>query len=161
MTHGNPSYVSVKGACEVLGHDSFIMWSVELQERWTPWSVGKVPKERGEQVGTHSGYVRISTIILGHPHYSSFTSYTPPPCNCPSCHGIASSLRRLYPQRRLPLPCCCPCGHGLLLSQRRFIPIVSSTLFPFNLVIIEDCHCHSVLLFSATPLLLTFTTAAS
>jgi hypothetical protein len=32
----------VKGAREVLGHDSFIMWSVEL-------SVGKVPKKGGNK----------------------------------------------------------------------------------------------------------------
>ncbi len=42
------------------------------------------------------GHVGISTIILGRPHYSSFTSYSPPPCNHPTCHAIAPSLRRLY-----------------------------------------------------------------
>ena len=105
------------------------MWSIELPERRTPWSVGKVPKERGEQIGTCSGYVRISTIILGHPHYSSFTSYTPPPCNHPTCHGIAPSLHRLYPQRCLPLPCYFSCGHALLLFWWCFIAIPSSTLF--------------------------------
>ncbi len=50
-----------------------------------------------------SGYVRICTIILWRPHYSSFTSYTPPPCNYRS-HGIAPSSRHLYPRHSLPLP---------------------------------------------------------
>ena len=40
-----------------LGHDFLIMGSVMLLEGQTPWSMGKDPKERGEQVGTCSGYV--------------------------------------------------------------------------------------------------------
>ena len=54
------------------------------------------------QVGTRGGYVGIGTKILGRPHYFSFTSYTPPPCNHPSCHDIAPSLCHLYP-RSCPL----------------------------------------------------------
>ncbi len=92
--------------------------------------MGKVPSKRGEQVSTCGGYVGFSPIVLGHSCYSSCTSYTPPPCNHPSRHGIAPSLRCLYPWRSLPLPRCCPCGHGLLLSWRHFIAITSSTLFP-------------------------------
>ncbi len=57
----------MEGACEVLGHDCFIMWSVELLERQTPWSVGKVPYKKGGQVSTSSFNVRSSTIILGRP----------------------------------------------------------------------------------------------
>jgi hypothetical protein len=91
---------------------------------------GQGTLRKGEQISTCSGYVGTSTIVLGRPHYSSFTSYTPPPCNHPRHHGISPSLRHLYPQHSLPLPRCCPYGHGLLLSRRGFIAITSSTLFP-------------------------------
>ena len=52
LRHGNSSHVEEKGAHVVLGQDYLIMGSVP--ERWTPWSVGKVPKERGEQIGSSS-----------------------------------------------------------------------------------------------------------
>ncbi len=45
----------------MLGHDFFITWSLELPERRTPWSVGKVPYKRGGHVGTSSIHVGIRT----------------------------------------------------------------------------------------------------
>ena len=50
LRHGNSSQVEEKGAHVMLVHVFLIMGSVP--ERWTPWSVGKVSKEMGEQVGT-------------------------------------------------------------------------------------------------------------
>jgi hypothetical protein len=47
------------------------MWSVELAERRTTWSVGKVPYKRGGQVVTSIFSIGSGTIILGCPHYSS------------------------------------------------------------------------------------------
>ncbi len=121
---------------------------------------GQGTLRKGGTVCTHSGYIGISTILLGPPHYSSFASYTAPPCNHPSHCGIAPSLHRPYPSCSLPLPCYCPCGHGLLLSWGGFIAIASATLCSFNLVIVEDHHSYSVLPFSATPLFATVTTTA-
>ncbi len=104
------------------------------------------------QVGTRGGYVGIGTKILGRPHYFSFTSYTPPPCNHPSCHDIAPSLCHLYPQRSLPLSHRCTCGHGILLSWQCFIAIATSTSSShFNLVIEDHHHCRVLPLSASSP----------
>jgi hypothetical protein len=75
----------------VLGHEFFILWSVELPEWRTPWSVGNVPYKRGGQVGTSSIHVGIITKILGRPHYSSSRSS----CSLPALSAHSCCQRTL------------------------------------------------------------------
>ncbi len=59
-----------------------------LLEWLKPW-LGGWYLNKGGCYNTRRGYIGVSTIILGAPHYSSSSSSTSPPCNHPDHHGIS------------------------------------------------------------------------
>ncbi len=84
-----------------------------LLERQTPWSEGKVTKEREEQLGTHSISIGISIIFLGNCHYSS----SPPSSTTSSSlkHGAILLLFHHHDHLLLALLPCCPCASETLV----------------------------------------------